>query len=310
MATAGIWHPDRREILKYLPAVFSTAYLTPSLNFPTEARARLAVTSYPFRQLIISPKNAARNQNERGMDMTAFPSFVAETFGVFNINPLLNHFSSTQPAYLESFRAALAKANSQIVDLGLPGARMYAADSQVRQSAVTAGCGFIDIAAQVGSPSVRLHVEAGKGDKRDVALAAATLSAIAEHGAKRNIVVNLENDDPVAEDPLFLVAVIENVNSPYLRSLPDFGNSLLGHDAQFNSKAVAAMLTHAFNMCHVKDTVQGEDGKRSQVDLAHAFHLAIKSGFQGYFSMEFETEPGDAIAGTKQLISETLQYLS
>jgi sugar phosphate isomerase/epimerase len=224
---------------------------------------------------------------------------------VFNINPLLNHFSSTQPSYLESFRAALAKANSHIVDLGLPGARMYSADSRVRESAVTEACGFIDIAAQVGSPSVRLHVEAAKGDKRDIALAAATLSAITEHGAKRNIVVNLENDDP-----FFLVAVIENVSSPYLRSLPDFGNSLLGHDAQFNSKAVAAMLTHAFNMCHVKDTVRGEDGKRSQVDLAHAFHLAIKSGFQGYFSMEFETEPSDAIAGTKQLISETLQYLS
>jgi sugar phosphate isomerase/epimerase len=95
-----------------------------------------------------------------------------------------------------------------------------------------------------------------------------------------------------------------------LRALPDFGNSLIGHDAAFNSKAVAAMLKHVFNMCHVKDTVQGDDGKISQVDLANAFHLAKQAGYQGYFSMEFETEPGDPIVGTKQLISETLHYLS
>ncbi len=242
--------------------------------------------------------------------MTGFPAFVAEKFAVFNINPLINHFSSTQPAYLDSFRAALDRANSHIVDLGLPGGRMYAADSVIRESAVAAGRKFIDIAVQLGSPSVRLHVDADKVDKRDVELAATSLGAIAEYGAKRNIVVNLENDDPVAEDPFFLVAVIENVKSPYLRALPDFGNSLIGHNAEFNSKAVGAMLAHAFNMCHVKDTVQGNDGKRSHVDLANAFALAKKSGYRGYFSMEYETEQGDPIAGTKQLISETLHYLA
>lgn len=317
MASAG--QPHRREFLKYVPAVLSAAVLAkasgitptpPSLNFPGEPHARLAVTSYPFRQFLISPKNTESNPKVRQMDMTEFPAFIAETFGVFNVNPLINHFRSTQPAYLEQFRRSLEKARSHIVDLGLPGARMYASDAPVRTLAVAAGNQFIDIAAQVGSPSVRLHVEGAKSDKRDVELAAKTLGAIAEHGSKRNIVVNLENDDPIAEDPFFLIAVIEKVNNPYLRTLPDFGNSLLGHDAQFNSKAVGAMLKHVFNMCHVKDTVQGDDGKRFQVNLANAFHLAKESGYQGYFSMEFETEPGDPIAGTKQLISETLHYLS
>jgi sugar phosphate isomerase/epimerase len=324
IARESIWHPNRREILKCWPVICSTVFparasnsgsVPPTLKFPTESRARLAVTSYPFRQFLVSPRNAHRNSKVSGtkmpgMDMTHFPSFVAETFGVFNINPLMNHFSSTQPAYLQSFRTALDKAHSHIVDLGLPGGRMYAADFVVRQSAAKAASEFIDIAVQVGSPSVRLHVEAGKADKRDIGLAAATLGAIAEHGANRNVVVNLENDNPVAEDPFFLVAVIEKVNNPYLRALPDFGNSLIGHDAEFNSKVVGAMLSHAFNMCHVKQTVQGNDGKRSTVDLANAFQLAKKSGFQGYFSMEFETELGDPIAGTKQLISETLHYLS
>jgi sugar phosphate isomerase/epimerase len=305
--------PTRREILKYLPAGLAVGLSArtsqPSLHFPTEARARLAVTSYPFRASIDSPKNRDRNPSLPGMDIKDFPGFVAEKFGVFNINPLVNHFSSTEPSYLDAFRAALEKAHSHIVDLGLPGGRFYAADAAVRESAVTASRTSVDIAVQVGSPSVRQHVAGHAGEKPDVSLAAGSLQELAEYGAKRNVVINLENDSFVAEDPFFLVAVIEKVNSPYLRALPDFGNSLIGHDAEFNKKAVAAMLSHAFNMCHVKDTVQGDDGKLYPVDLTSAFALAKASSYRGYFSMEVDTRSADAMAGTKRLVEETLHYL-
>jgi sugar phosphate isomerase/epimerase len=242
--------------------------------------------------------------------MKAFPAFVAEKFGVFNINPLINHFSSTEPAYLEDFRAALQKARSHIVDLGLPGGRFYAADAAVREAAVASAKGFIDIAVQLGSPSVRLHVNGRKDEKPDVPLASACLGDVAGHGDRENIVVNLENDNPVAEDPFFLVAAIEKVNSPYLRALPDFGNSLIGRDQAYNHRAVKAMLGHAYNMCHVKDTVEDATGKQQQVDLDYMFGLAKSSGYRGYFSMEFETRAGDPITGTKGLVDKTLKYLS
>jgi hypothetical protein len=127
---------------------------------------------------------------------------------------------------------------------------------------------------------------------------------------RRNIVVNLENDSAVSEDPFFLTAVIENVKSPYLRALPDFGNSLMGHDAEFNRKAVAAMLAHAFNMCHVKQTVQDQKGQVYQADLKTMFGLARRAGYPAYFSMEFDIAAGDPFPGTERLIAETLQYLT
>jgi sugar phosphate isomerase/epimerase len=309
----------RREILKYVPAALTGFFARPALaaevqqpsfNFPSEARARLAVTSYPFRAFINNAKNRDRNPDLPGMDIKEFPAFIAEKFGVFNINPLVNHFSSTEPPYLDAFRSALDKAQSHIVDLGLPGGRFYAVDAAVRQAAVISSRKFVDIAVQVGSPSVRQHVNGSKIEKPDVSLAAASLGDLAEYGAKNNIVINLENDNPVAEDPFFLAAVIDKVNNPYLRGLPDFGNSLIGHDSGFNKRAITSMLRHAFNMCHVKDTVQGDDGKRYWVDLKTAFELAREASYRGFFSMEFETELGDPIAGTKRLVEETLQQLS
>jgi sugar phosphate isomerase/epimerase len=169
---------------------------------------------------------------------------------------------------------------------------------------------WIDIAVLIGSPSVRQHVSGSPGVQPDVVLAAETLGQLADYGAKRNIVVNLENDNAVSEDPFFLTAVIEKVNSPYLRALPDFGNSLMGHDAAFNRKAVAAMLSHAFNVCHVKDTVQDHAGRVYQVDLKTMFALAKAANYPGYFSMEFDTAAGDPFPGTELLISKTLQYLT
>jgi sugar phosphate isomerase/epimerase len=279
----------------------------PDLQFPTRPRDRLAVTSWPFRAYIESPGN--RKPSVPAMDIKEFPAMVAERFAIYNVNPLLNHFSSTDSAYLESFREDVAKARSHIVDLGLPGGRFATTDSTVAEAAVRDGSKWIDIAAAIGSPSVRQHLSAQKGEKPDVDAAAVHLARLADYGGKRNVVVNLENDSAVAEDPYFIVKVVEKVNHPYLRTLPDFGNSVVKYGEEGNEKAVAAMLKHAFNMCHVKGAVQPDGDKTYHVDLKRMFEIARQSSYRGYFSMEFDTNGGDPYVGTTKLIDETLHYL-
>jgi sugar phosphate isomerase/epimerase len=275
----------------------------PDLHFPTGPRDRLAVTSWPFRASIGSP-------GAPGMDIKDFPAMVVERFGVYNINPLVNHFRSIDPAYLESFREAVARAHSHVVDLGVPGRCFATNDSSTAEAAVRDGCKWIDIAVTIGSPSIRQHLSAQPGQKPDLDAAALNLARLSEYGGKRNVVVNLENDNAAAEDPFFIVKAIEKVNNPYLRALPDFGNSVVTYGQEGNEKAVAAMLKHACNMCHVKGMLQPDGGKTYQVNLKRMFELARQSSYRGYFSMEFDTNGGDPFAGTTQLIDETLQYLT
>ncbi len=311
-------NPTRRQFVT-LPAslalgsrLLATAQQSreqPSLQFPSKPRDRLAVTSWPFRAYIESPTNHNRDRKNPGMDLLEFPALIAKKFGVYNINPLGGHFRSTDSAYLDAFRSAVAKADSHLVDLGIGGRLFYAPDPATRQAAVDFGRQWIDIAHVIGSPSVRQHLARSPGAKPDIALAAESLGQLADYGSKRGLIVNLENDDPVAEDPFFLVSVVQKVNSPYLRALPDFGNSLIGHDAAFNQRAVEAMLKYAYNMCHVKDTVQSDDGKRSTVDLQKMFAIAKANSYRGYYSMEFDTDAGDPFTGTQKLIEETLKYL-
>jgi sugar phosphate isomerase/epimerase len=302
---------SRRDLLILLPGfALAKGLRQPRLQFPPAPRDRLALTSWPFRAYLDSPTNHARKASVPGMDLMEFPAFAARKFGVHAINPLADHFRAIDDAYLAGLREAVAKAGSHIVDLGLAAGYFYDPDAGARQSATDYARKWIDIAVKIGSPSVRQHLRVKPGQKPDAGIAAESLGSLAEYSAKRNIVVNLENDNPIAEDPFLLVTIIEKVNNPYLRALPDFGNSLLGHDENYNQRAVKAMLAHAWNMCHVKDLVEGEDGEMKKVDLKKMFELAKQSGYVGYYSMEFDTDAGDPIAGTQKLIEESLEYLA
>lgn len=301
---------SRRDLLIFLPAfAFAKRLQEPRLQFPRTPRDRLALTSWPFRTYMDSPTNHARKASVPGMDLKEFPAFVARKFGAHAINPLADHFGSTDDAYLAGLREAVDKAGCHIVDLGLGGGYFYDPDAAARQSATDYARKWIDIAVKIGSPSVRQHLRIKPDQKPDSGIAAESLGSLAEYGAKRKIVVNLENDNAIAEDPFLLVTIIEKVNSPYLRALPDFGNSLIGHDEDYNQRAVKAMLARAWNMCHVKDLVEGENGEMKKVDLKKMFRLARQSAYVGYYSMEFDTDAGDPIAGTRKLVQESLEYL-
>jgi len=312
---------SRRDFMKELPVLTLAVGLVrdadlyaaqemPKLDFPTAPRDRLAVTSYPFRAYIDVPGNHERDKTKPGMTLLEFPAQMIKRFGIYNVNPVIQHFASTEPAYLASFREALAKAGSHIVDLGLNEGSFYDPDPQQRQKGIDRGKKGIDVALAVGSPSVRQHVGGRNGVPPNVDLAAESLGKLAEYGAQKNIVVNLENDSPGAEDPFFLVQIIKKAGNPYLRALPDFGNSIIGHDEEYNERALKGMFAHAFNMSHVKEYVRDEKGKDYHVDLPRVFAIAKASGYRGYFSMEYDTEGGDPYQGTQQLVSSTLKCLS
>ena len=267
------------------------------MEFPTDPRARLAVTSWPFREFIDSPANPYRKRDKPGMDIKDFAGMVAKKFDVHNICPLAAHFHSTDDAYLDALRQAVDQAGSHIVDLGLAGRNFWDPDAAKRQAAVEYGQHWIDLAIKLGSPSVRQHLGAPRGVKPDVGLASQSLGRLADYGAAKNIIINLENDELDNEDPFFIVKVIEKVGNPYLRALPDIGNTLAAVIAGYNERGVAAMFKHAYGMCHVKDAVVTDGGKTYNVDLPKMFGLAKASGFKGYYMMEWDGGPGDPYRG-------------
>jgi sugar phosphate isomerase/epimerase len=298
---------NRRDFVKTC-AGLAVAATVPDLRFPTDPRKRLAVASYPFRALLDAPHNSDRDRKQPGIALKDFAAMVADKFGIHNIEPLGSHFPSTDAAYLREFRTAVEKAGSHVVNIPVDvGASFYDPDASAREKAVANGKKWVDIAAAVGSPGVRVHMQPAEGAKPDLGRASESLKSIADHSGGKGIITTLENDDLVSEDAFFLVKVIEKVNSPYLRALPDFANSMLSGDEKFNYDAVAAMFRHATNIAHVKDSEVSE-GKVVRVDVGKTFGIAKAAGYRGYYSMEWEGQ-GGPYDGTALLIRESLKYL-
>jgi sugar phosphate isomerase/epimerase len=294
---------DRRDLIRLgLGAALARgADKLPHVDFPSDPRERLAVASWPFRKLV-DPKKGT-------LPLLDFPKMIIDRFGVHAIEPLDEHFPSTDAAYLDSFRNALEKAGSRVVNIpvGRLGGSFYDADPERRGHVVDNAKHWVDVASVLGSPSVRMHVASAKNPPH-VAFAAESLKIVAEWGEKKNVVVHLENDDPKSEEAFFLLDVINAAMTLWLRALPDFCNSmLLERGDEYNYKAVAAMFDHAYGICHVKDSEQ-DGNKMFHVDLARTFQIAKSARYRGYFSMEYDAD-GDPFEPTEGLTKASLKAL-
>ena len=243
------------------------------------------------------------------MDLKDFGALVVKKFGVHNTEPLDSHFHSTEMSYLQEMRASTEKAGARIINVPVDiRESYYDPDPAKRKKAVEVSKKWIDIAATLGSPSVRLHIAGAGKEKPDVGRAVESLKQVSDYAATKKVIANLENDDNFTEDPFYIVEILDRVKSPYLRALPDFCNSMLTHNQEFNNRGLKAMFSYAYNIAHVKDSETGDKGKLFTVDVAKCFEIAKASGFRGYYSMEWEGA-GEPYAGTQKLIDLSLKYL-
>lgn len=308
----------RRVFLSQSAALAATLLLSndaaaspsPNVNFPTATRDRLAIASYPFRDFLLPAEYAsAKAKNTPKMELTEFAAHVVERFKVNRIEPWSAHFRSLDPKYLESFRAAVDRAKAAVVNIAYDGEHsLYAADTAERDKAIADNKKWIDAAALLGSPNLRTHIASDHGQPPNLDRATDSLSRIAEYAASRNVVVHLENDDGMTEDPFFLAKLIDKAATPWLRGLPDFGNSLMHLPPAEAYAGLEAMFGRAYGISHVKGSESTEKGAVVRVDMEYAFALLKKSGYSGYLSMEYD-DGGDPYRGTEELIAQTERLL-
>jgi sugar phosphate isomerase/epimerase len=296
--------------LLHSPQVFSSfsgQAAGPSVQFPTAPRDRIGIASYPFRDFIAGAHDPHATSSK--MPLREFAGHVKQKFNVTHIEPWSEHFVSTEGAYLDELRNAVLKAGCGFANIAADGRdSFYSPDAAARAKAVAFGKKWIDVAAHIGSPSVRINLPPAKDTKPDAALVAESLKALAAYGANKNVVVHHENDNPISENPFFIADVLDRVNSPWDRALPDCGNSFSAMPAEDAYRGLEQMFARAYGISHVKDVSMTPKGEAVPVDLTRALAIAKKHNYKGYFSMEWDTE-GDPYAGTEKLIATTLKNI-
>ena len=295
--------------LTFLPALRSlfAATSTPHLAFPTEPRERISIASYPFRDFVAGREDT---ESTGKIALKDFAAHTSEKLNIKKIEPWSEHFHSLDARYLGQIRSGVKAAGGAIVNIAVDGEHSpYAADKAERDKAVEFSKQWLDAAVLVGSPSIRTNIPKAKDSEPDVARAAESLSQVAEYASKKSVVVHLENDNPVSEDPFFIGKVIGKVNNPWLHALPDFGNSVAAKPAEYAYDGIKQMFSQAYGISHVKEIVSDEKGRTLHVDMAKTFGILKDAKYKGYCSMEFDS-PGDPYKGTVDLIATTLKYLA
>lgn len=242
------------------------------------------------------------------MTLSQFAETIPARLKISAIEPWSRHFKSVDPDYVHGLGESFGKSGLRVVNIPVDTSVKLCAGADDREAGLTKYRQWVDAAIILKAPGIRVHLPRGeKGDQ--ISCSVSALSELAAYGASKNIVINLENDEPEREQPERIVKVIKTVNNPFLRALPDFCNSMLVlDDPEYDYQAMRMLFPLAFNISHVKDQ-ESDNGKVYRVDPDRIFPIAKDAGYRGFFSMEWEGT-GDPYEGSAKLIETSLRNLS
>lgn len=195
-------------------------------------------------------------------------------------------------------------------------------DGVERKTAIENHYKWVDAAQLLGCHSIRVNAF-GKGTKREIHSALIDgLGSLAEYGEKQNINVLVENHGLHTSDGKFIISIMQQVNSPFLGTLPDFGNWCLAEQwgSTQNNKCneiydhyegVTDFLPFAKGVS-AKSYNFDNQGNETYLDYPRFLEIVKESDFDGYIGIEYEgekmSEP-DGIRATKALLEKAWQEL-
>jgi sugar phosphate isomerase/epimerase len=171
------------------------------------------------------------------------------------------------------------------------------ADPEKRAKGLTDARRFIDLAASLSSPYVRVFgnsPDSGKPVSPSVDLkkrVVAGLRELGEYSASRNVTVLLESHDDFTSTPV-LQEVLGRADSPHVGLLWDAFHTFAGSNE--SPEGTVNVLRPFIRHTHLKDAVgSGADRKyvltgRGNVPVRKQVELLHGSGYQGFYCFEWE----------------------
>jgi sugar phosphate isomerase/epimerase len=127
----------------------------------TSNRARIGVSTWSFHNLFPSTRDDNATASGKNLDMLDFPEMVADRYQVHELEFVAPHFAATSASYVQEVKRRLQQAHSHLVNIPVDidelklGAGLSDPDPKLRDRVIEACSKWIDIAHELGVPSVR-----------------------------------------------------------------------------------------------------------------------------------------------------------
>lgn len=162
---------------------------------------------------------------------------------------------------------------------------------------------WMDAARFLGCHSMRVNAHGGGGADELRGRIVESCSKLAEHGAKLDLNVIIENHGGLSSDAVWLASVMKEVNSPYFGTLPDFGNFPPDADRY----AAVEILMPFAKAVSAKSNRFDAAGNEADIDYPRMMKIVMDAGYRGFVGVESEGAPSaeeelDHIRLTKALV--------
>ncbi len=308
----SVMHSTRTSRRTFLNAVAAASLATPIYlraiePFPRtgDAKLRLSLAAYSFRDDFVVPKNAPAGSTPK-IDMFRFLDFCGEhgcdgaelTSYYFPPDVTAEYFARVRHhAHLRGISISGTAVGN--VFTHPPGPERDHEIGHVKR--------WVDHAAVLGAPHIRVFAgEARKGQERAEAVkhCVTALEECAEYAGRRGIFLGVENHGGIVATPNQILEVVKAVKSPWVGINLDTGN--------FNTADPYADLArcapYAVNV-QFKGEIRREGAKVSErADTRRVLQLLRDARYQGWVALEYEMKP-DPWIKVPELLAEMKKNL-
>jgi sugar phosphate isomerase/epimerase len=258
---------------------------------PPGGKLKLALAAYSYRKFLTGERTPA-------MTLQTFADRAA-ALQVDGVELTSYYFPETvTPEYVAGLKRHCYILGLDIVGCPVRNTFTYPAGAQ-RDKEIAHVRRWIDIAADLGSPSIRIFagdLQTGQTAKEAQANCVECIEACAETAARRGVLLALENHHGVVADPEGLLAIVRAVRSDWCGINLDTGNFRTADPYADLAKCAPYAVT-----VQLKTEVRPGGGKPQEADLPRLVRILKDAGYRGYVTLEYEAAEDELVAVPKAL---------
>lgn len=295
---------SRRKFLKTSSLGLAAAGITSMI--PSILKASVTKKELPFK-LALSQFSLASQFWSKQLDPLDFPQKTIKTFGITGLDYCSMFFAdkAKDTTFLNELKKRALDNGGFNLRIMIDGEGVLGdLKKDVRTKAVENHYKWIDAAAMLGCPMIRVNVE-GEGDPAEVSKAAIeSLNTLIDYGKKSNVDVIVENHVGISCNGGWLANVMKEMNNSHCGTLADFGNFCVNRtkpptndiagwmqtkclEEYDRYKGIQELMPYAKGV-HAKTHVFDANGNDTETDFAKMFRIITDSGFKGWVSIEYE----------------------
>jgi len=280
---------------RFLQATGAAAAGSTLLNSPSHATSVAAgsrpprlfsgICAYSYEKYLTSGKMTMEDFFLKAVDM-----------GVHGVDVTTYYLKSTDPAYLISLRR-LAFRHGLMFSGAAIGSQMCQSDPAKREDEVAKIKKWVDATEWLGASHLRVfggEVPHGATDAQGVEWTAETMKPACEYAAQKGVTLGIESHGGITSKAANIIAILKHVDSPFAGCNLDISNWM--EDPYNQTEALIPYATHTHIRDHWGHPIQ-------PLDLDRIWPMFAKGGYQGFMSVEYESEE-DAMTGVPKLVAK------